>query len=99
MIDRAGWTGESIGQKLGKVIIESETPPTCAYTDITETNDVFTQRVFDGKFGAWVTYAELCYIRGLLNELGDYGKAAGSLSELETRKEITDIQIALVEGN
>ena len=79
------------------VVLETDSIPAYSYEDLTDTDIRFTQRVFDGKFGTEVTYAELVYIRSLLEELGDYGKEAGSLSELELRKEITDIQLAMVE--
>ncbi len=93
-------SGTVIGQigMSNTVVVEVDSTPSFGHEDITESDIKFTQRVFDGKFGTEMTYLELVYIRDLLDELGDYGRDAGSLSELELRKEITDIQLALVEG-
>ncbi len=92
------WTSEFLlGQIGAMVVLEVETLPT--YTHIVIHDETFTQRCVPGKFGESLTYAELNEIRTLLEELGDYGQAAGSVSELKLRKEITDIQLALVEGS
>ncbi len=93
-------SGTVIGQigMSNTVVVEVDSTPSFEHEDITESSIKFTQRAFDGKFGIEMTYTELVHIRDLLDELGDYGREAGSLSELELRKEITDIQLALVEG-
>ena len=97
--DKNDWIGSGIiGQTGDKLVIEAPAIPTCDHEEITDIRSRFTQRVFDGKFGTEITYSELVYIRGLLDELGEYGKEAASLSELKVRKEITDIQLALVEA-
>ena len=98
--DKDIWAeSEIIGQSGSYIIIEVDSPPACEYTDLTESNEQFLQRVFDGKFGKTMTYLEFVQIRSLLDELGDYGREAGSLNELKLRKEITDIQLALIEGS
>lgn len=88
-----------LGQSGGAVVIEIDSLPPGAEGTALSNDALITQRVFPGRFGAQITYAGLNEIRRLLEELGEYGYAAGSLSELKLRKEITDIQLALVEGS